>query len=110
MNDKIRVVGRIRQEDSSGFGMSSVSGKSLSYKKMSKQVNLCNEDGTNELSKRANVIEEEESSSFPKVFVYGVPKQLTSELKRYGRCERDQYGTEIWFHRNFRTIKMASGR
>ena len=94
-------------EDSSGFGMSSVSGKSLSYKKMSKQVNLCNEDGTNvNCPKRANVIEEEESSSFPKVFVYDVPKQLTSELaKRYGRCERDQYGTEIWFHRNFRDDK-----
>ena len=96
-------------EDSSGFGMSSSSGKSLSYKKMSKQVNLCNEDGTNvNCPKRANVIEEEEGESlaFPKVFVYDVPKQLTSELaKKYGRCERDQYGTEIWFHRNFRDDK-----
>lgn len=96
-------------EDSSGFGMSSSSGKSLSYKKMSKQVNLCNEDGTNvNCPKRANVIEEEEEESlaFPKVFVYDVPKQLTSELaKKYGRCERDQYGTEIWFHRNFRDDK-----
>ena len=96
-------------EDSSGFGMSSSSGKSLSYKKMSKQVNLCNEDGTNvNCPKRGNVIEEEEEESlaFPKVFVYDVPKQLTSELaKKYGRCERDQYGTEIWFHRNFRDDK-----
>ena len=47
-----------------------------------------------------------ESWRFPKVFVYDVPKQFTSELaKRYGRCERDQYGTEIWFHRNFRDDK-----
>ena len=99
-------------EDSSGFGMSSSSsGKSLSYKKMSKQVNLCNEDGTNvNCPKRLNVFEKESSESskkaFPKVFVYDVPKQLTSELaKRYGRCERDQYGTEIWFHRNFRDDK-----
>ena len=98
-------------EDSSGFGMSSSSsGKSLSYKKMSKQVNLCNEDGTNvNCPKRLNVFEKVLRSSkkaFPKVFVYDVPKQFTSELaKRYGRCERDQYGTEIWFHRNFRDDK-----
>ena len=92
--------GGAQQEDSSGFGISE---RSLSYRAMSRKNNLCNEDGTNVNCPKRRNVNELEKVRLPKIYVYDVPKQLTSELaKKYGRCERDQYGTEIWFHRNVR--------
>ena len=91
------------QEDSRAFGMGA-DDRLMSYKRMSGKNNLCNEAGTNaNCPKRSNANERMNSTKFPKIYVYDVPKELTSELaKKYGRCERDQYGTEIWFHRFIR--------
>ena len=72
---------------------------------MSKQVNRT-ANGTNvNCPKRLNVFEKS-----PRIFEEGVSKSLRlrraetvhERVGEYGKCERDQYGTEIWFHRNFR--------
>ena len=45
-----------------------------------------------------------------KVFVYELPPEYHSDLKRdQKRCVNDQYGTEILIHENLLTVRVCNG-